>query len=138
MKELIAVFAGCVFILFAMLMLGLAYVFLAVTYNSLSEMYPLLSNFVGYFRYLVGMPVFMLTMFGGGFITAFMSGSQRREVVISLGVVVGIITASAMILPSLENSDMTNTGIAIFLLSLISTAAGGLYAIRVRRPQGDG
>jgi hypothetical protein len=127
MRSLKAIIAGCVFIIVVILFLQLAYIFIAVAYNALAKDYPILNDISGYFRYLIGIPVFITVMFIGGYITANIAGIEDRMKVLLHCMTVGLITAGGMMYPTLENSDLTITGIAVFLLALIATPAGGLY-----------
>ena len=101
----------------------LAYIFIAVGYNSLAKHYPLLNDISGYFRYFVGIPAFMVIMFCGGYITAY---AAKNKVLLHC-LAVGFITAGGMMLMALQNTDLTLTGIVIFILALGTTTAGGLY-----------
>ena len=101
----------------------LLYIFLAVGYNSLAKDYLFLNDISGYFRYLIGIPAFMLTMFFGGYITA----SIAINKVLPHCLAVGFITVSGMILPALQKTNITLTGLVIFILALAATTAGGLY-----------
>ena len=62
MKSVLAIVAGSVFIVVASLFMQLAYVLLAVEYNSLAKSFAVLNDIRGLFRYLVGIPVCMLIM----------------------------------------------------------------------------
>jgi hypothetical protein len=127
MRSIKAIVAGSLFIIVVILLLQLAYIFVAVGYNSLANHYPVLNEISGYFRYVVGIPVFMLIMFVGGYITA--SVASYRVLLHCLAV--GLITTGGMFWLALETSDMTLTGAVIFTLSLAATAAGGIYWSRV-------
>jgi hypothetical protein len=127
MRSLKAIFAGSVFIVVVILLMQLAYIFIAVAYNALAKDYPLLNDIAGSFRYLVGIPVFMTIMFFGGFITA----DFAREKVLPHCLAVGLITASGMIVPTLENASLTLTGVVIFVLAIGATSAGGMYWQRI-------
>ncbi len=70
MKSIKAIAAGSLFIIVVILFLQLAYIFIAVAYNALAKDYSFLNDISTYFRYFIGIPVFMVIMFVGGFITA--------------------------------------------------------------------
>jgi len=123
MKSIQAVIAGSLFIIIASLFMQLAYVLIAVEYNSLAKDYPVLNEIRGVFRYLVALPVFMLIMFLGGYITAFII---RKKVLLHC-LVVGAITAGGMLGLALANMQLTLTGMVIFVVTLATTLAGGLY-----------
>jgi hypothetical protein len=123
MKSIKAIAAGSLFIIFVFLLMQLAYIFIAVGYNSIAEHYPFLNEISGYFRYFIGIPAFMLTMFSGGYITAHIATTR----VLPHCIAVGTITAGGMIWLAMKNSNLTLTGIVIFILALVATTAGGLY-----------
>jgi len=123
MKSIKAIVAGSLFIIVVILLMQLAYIFIAVGYNSLAKHYPFLNDISGYFRYFIGIPVFMLTMFFGGYITAHVATTR----VLPHCIAVGTITAGGMIWLAMKNSNLTLTGIVIFILALVATSAGGLY-----------
>jgi len=123
MRSIKAIVAGSLFIIVVILLMQLAYIFIAVGYNSIAKHYPLLNDITGYFRYFIGIPVFITIMFFGGYITAYVANTR----VLLHCIAVGIITAGGMILLALKNSNLTLTGIAIFILAIVATTAGGLY-----------
>ena len=127
MKSIKAILAGCVFIIVTILLLQLAYIFVAVAYNALAKDYPLLNDIAGSFRYIIGIPVFIAVMFIGGYITANIADMKASTKIWLHCIVVGLITAGGMIYPTLENSDITTTGIVVFVLALVATTAGGFY-----------
>lgn len=132
MRSLKAIIAGIVFIVIVMLLMQLAYIFVAVGYNSLAKHYPLLNDISGYFKYMIGMPVFIFIMFLGGYITA----SIAHKKILLHCLAVGFITAGGTIVSAMQNSYLTMTGIAVFILSLAATAAGGLYWLKDSKTHG--
>lgn len=127
MRSIKAIVAGCAFIVIVILLMQLAYIFIAVAYNALAKTYPLLNDISGAFRYLVGIPVFVAIMFAGGYITANIAGENSSKKVWPHCVAVGLITAGGMIYSAMENASLTTTGIVIFVLALSASTAGGLY-----------
>ena len=123
MRSIKAVVAGSLFIIITILLMQLAYIFIAVGYNALAKDYPLLNDIAGSFRYLIGIPLFVVIMFIGGYITADIS----REKVLLHCALVGLITVSGMIVPTLQNASLTLTGIVLFALAVGATTTGGLY-----------
>ena len=123
MKSIKAIAAGSLFIIVVILFLQLAYIFIAVAYNALAKDYAFLNDISGYFRYLIGIPVFMAVMFVGGYITA----SIAREKVWIHCMVVSLLTTGGMMWSAMANTDLTTTGIVVFILALVATIAGGLY-----------
>lgn len=123
MKSIKAIAAGSIFIIVVILFLQLAYIFIAVAYNALAKDYPLLNEISGYFRYFIGIPVFMVVMFVGGYLTA---NIARKKVWLHC-IAVSLLTTGAMMWSALENTNLTTTGFIVFLLALVATIAGGLY-----------
>lgn len=122
-KSFKAILAGFLFIVIVILVMQLAYIFLAVGFHSLASSYPVLNSITGLIKYLIGIPVLMLVIFSGGYISAAMA--QRRPVI--HGVFVAMLSGAAMILPTLENSQLTVTGLVVLVLATIAGAAGGYY-----------
>jgi len=127
MKSVKAILVGGVFIIAAILLLQLLFIFMAVGYNALAKDYPVLHEGVVYLRYLVGIPVFMLIMSVGGYITAMVANMQTSMKIWLNGMLLGSITAGGMLYPLLANSRLTTTGLAIFVLAVTASTAGGLY-----------
>ena len=123
MKSIKAIAAGSVFIIVVILFLQLAFIFIAVAYNALAKDYAFLNDISGYFRYLIGIPVFMVIMFVGGYITA---NIATKKVWLHC-MVVSLLTTGGMMWSALVNTDLTTTGIVVFILALVATIAGGLY-----------
>lgn len=123
MKSIKAIVIGSLFVVVVILLLQLAYIFIAVAYNALAKSYPYLHEISGIFRYIVGIPVFVVIMFFGGYITAEIAG----EKVLLHTLAVGLLTASGMIIPTLEYASLTLTGVVIFILAVGASAAGGVY-----------
>jgi hypothetical protein len=123
MRSIKAIVTGSLFIIVVILLMQLAYIFIAVGYNSLAHHYPFLNEISGYFRYFIVIPVFMVIMFFGGYITADIANTR----VLLHCIAVGIITAGGTIWLALQNSNLTLTGILIFILALGATLAGGLH-----------
>jgi hypothetical protein len=127
MRSLKAIAAGCLFIIVVIMFMQLAFIFIAVGYNALAKDYPLLNEISGSFRYIIGIPVFLVTMFFGGYLTATIADSRILARVLLHCFAVGLITAGGMMYSALENTNLTSTGIIVFLLALVATTAGGLY-----------
>jgi len=127
MRSILAIIAGSIFIVVTVLFLQLVYIFVAVAYNALAKDYPFLNEIAGSFRYIIGIPVFIVVMFIGGYITASIANIKAEMRVWLHSIVVGLLTAGGMIYPTLENSDITITGIVVMLLALAATLGGGVY-----------
>jgi hypothetical protein len=130
MRSIIAIVAGSLFIVFAMLILQLAYIFIAVAYNALAKDYLFLSDISGYFRYIIGIPVFIATMFAGGYIVASVANMESKMKVLLHCIAAGLFTVGGMMYSAMENADITVTGISVTLLALTAATAGGLYWLR--------
>ncbi len=129
MKSIKAIIAGTVFILVAILLLQLAYIFVAVGYISAAKSFPFLNDIVGYFRYIIGIPLFVAMMFLGGYITASIASTK----IWLHCLVVGLIVAASMLYPLLQHSNLTITGVVVFMLILIATTVGGLHWQKANR-----
>lgn len=127
MKSIKAIVAGTAFIVITMLVLQLAFVFVVVAYNALATDFPFLHDIAGSFRYIIGIPIFIATMFIGGYITANVANMTTSLKIRLHCFAVGLITAVGMIYPILETADITTTGIVVFILAIVATVAGGLY-----------
>lgn len=123
MRSFKAILAGSLFIIVVGLVIELAYIFLAVGYNSLARNYPWLSEISIYFRYVIGIPVLFLIMFIGGYITA----DVAKQKVLLHCLVVAMITNGVMLASALENRELTLSGLVVAVLALASTLAGGWY-----------
>ena len=127
MRSIKAIAAGSAFIIIVILFLQLAYIFIAVGYNALAVNFPFLNDITGFFRYLIGIPVFVAIMFAGGYITASIANMNANIKTGLHCLAVGIITVGGMMYSVLETSDLTLTGIVVIVLALSATTAGGLY-----------
>jgi hypothetical protein len=133
MRSLKAIVAGSLFIIIVSLLIELAYIFLAVGYNSLAKSYPWLSEISIYFRYLIGIPVLFLIMFIGGYITA----DLARQKVLLHCLLVAVITNGLMMASALENRELTLSGLVVSALAVASTLSGGWYWQRAAAHKGD-
>ena len=122
-----AIIAGIIFIIVATLLIQLAYLFVAVGYNSLEKDYPFLKEISGIFRYLIAIPVFIGVMFVGGYITAAIAKSKTLSRTLMHCMVVGVVTIGGTMWLALENANLTLTGIIVNTLMMLATIAGGLW-----------
>ena len=130
MKSINAIAAGSAFIVVIMLVVQLAYVFIAVGYIWLTKHFPFLDNITGLFRYLVGIPVFMLIMFAGGYITAAVAKMHTYTRVWVHCLAVVLITVGGTFYFALENANMTTTGVVVSVLALSACSVGGFYWLK--------
>lgn len=130
MRSIKAIVAGSVFVLAVISLLGLIYIFIAVGYNSLAVDFPFLNEITGLFRYVIGLPVFMLTLFAGGYVTATIANMHGSVKVWLHCLAVGVITVSSMMYSAMDYSSLTITGIVVIILALSASSAGGLYWLR--------
>lgn len=126
MRSIKAILAGTLFIIVVGLLVELAYVFLAVGYNSLAKSYPFLTEISDYLRYLIGIPVIFIIMFIGGVITA----DLAQQKVLLHCLIVACITIGVMMVTAMENMQMTLSGVVVSLLALVSVLSGGWYWLR--------
>ena len=130
MRSIKAIVVGSVFILAVLFLLGLIYIFMAVGFNSLAADFQFLNDITGLFRYLIGIPVFLLTMFAGGYITASIANMQTNLKVWFHCFAVGLISIGGMMYSSMEYSSLTSSGIVLIILALSASSAGGFYWLR--------
>ena len=130
MRSIKAIILGSAFIVVVILFLQLAYIFIAVGYNALAAEYPFLKDLTSLFKYLLGIPVFMITMFAGGYITASIADMRSIMKVGFHCLAVGFITVGGMMYSGMENASLTLTGIIVIVLAILATSAGGFYWLR--------
>lgn len=130
MRSIKAIVAGSVFILAVISLSGLIYIFIAVAYNSLSADYPFLNEITGLFRYVIGLPVFIMTLFAGGYITAYVANMHGSIKVWLHCLVVGLITVGGMMYSAMDYSSLTISGIVVIILALSASSVGGFYWLR--------
>jgi len=136
MKSITAIIAGSLFVFIALLLFGLIYIFLAVGYNTLASEFPFLKDITDIFRYLIGIPIFITTMFVGGYITASIGNLKSSFKVILHCFAVGLIAIVSTIYSALDYSSFTLTGAVVVILALGASAAGGFYWLRSNRNLG--
>ena len=129
MKSVKAIIAGCLFILVVIVLIQLAYVFLAVGYTQLAEHYSFLNKIAIWLRYLIGIPILFFVMFFGGYITA---GIAKEHVLLHC-LLVAIISNATMMISALRDMELTTTGLVVIALGLMSTVGGGWYWQSVRK-----
>ena len=137
MRSIKAIVVGSLFIVIVFLMLQLAYVFVAVGYNTLAADFPFLKEITGIFRYLIGLPVLVLVMFVGGYITASIAIVHTNFKVWLHCFTVGFITVGGMVYSALENSNLTLIGIVVIILALSASSAGGFFWLRDNRNKSE-
>jgi len=130
MRSIKAIMAGSVFILVTFLLLGLLYIFIAVGYNALAIDFQFLNDITGLFRYLIGIPVFIVIMFTGGYITAIVANMHSHIKVWLHCLAVGLISLGSMFYSAMEYSSLSLTGIVVIILALSASSAGGFYWLR--------
>lgn len=130
MRSIKAIVAGSVFIFFALSLMGLIAIFMAVGYNALAAKSPFLSDITFLFRYLVGIPVFMIIMFAGGYITADIANTNEKIKVLLHCFTVVLITLIITMYSGMKYSSLTLTGVVIIILSFSASSAGGFHWLR--------
>ena len=124
MNSIKAISTGVIFTIVAILLVQLIYLIIAVGYNSIAKDYPFLNDLGGFFRYLIAIPIFLIVMFIGGYLSGLIA--ETKEILHAF--IVGVITMILMMWSVLQNADLTIAGIAIILLMVTATLMGGLYA----------
>ena len=123
MNSIKAIIAGSLLIVIINLIMQLVFIFIAVGYNALAKDFPFLNDITGVFSYIIGIPLFTASVFFGGYITAQIANKKA----LLHCAVVALIIVSGTIVPTLEYSSLTTTGIVIILLVFGGTMAGGWY-----------
>jgi len=137
MKSIKAIVVGSLFVAVVFLVLQLAYVFIAVGYNAIAADFPFLKDISGVFRYLIGLPVLIIVMFIGGYVTAGIANVHSRTKVWLHCFAVAMITAGGTMYSALENYNLTLTGIVVIILSVSASSAGGFYWLRDNSNKSD-
>ena len=133
MRSIKAIVAGSLFIVIVFIILQLAFVIIAVGYNTLAADFPFLKDITGIFRYLVGLPILIVTMFIGGYITADIADMYTNIKVWLHCFAVGFIAVGGMMYSAMGNSSLTFTGIVIIVLAISASSAGGFYWLRRKK-----
>ena len=120
MNSIKAIISGTSFIIIAILVMQLAYLFIIVGLNKLSNNYPFLNNISDTFGYLFTLISLFVIMFMGGYLTALIA--DNRKLIHAL--IVALIVIAGMMLMALENANLTLNGILINGLMLIITLLG--------------
>lgn len=130
MRSIKAIIAGSLFVVVVLIILQLAYVFIAIGYNALATDFPFLKDISGIFRYLVALPILVVVMFIGGYITADIANVHTNIKVWFHCFAVGFITVGGMMYSALQNSNLALMGIVVIILALSASSAGGFYWLR--------
>ncbi len=123
MKNIVAVLFGSLFIFVVGLTLELIFIVIAVGFVQLVKLWPFLSELGIYFRYILGIPIFILLMFLGGYITAAIA---RQQVLLNCFIVASL-TIGITFTSALSYSVLTVSGTVVIILALLATVAGGRY-----------
>lgn len=137
MRSIKAIGVGSLFVVVVFLMLQLAFVFIAVGYNALAADFPFLKDITGVFRYLIGLPVLIVVMFIGGYITAGVANVHTKTKVWFHCFAVAVITVGGTMYSTLENSNLTLTGIVVIILAISASSVGGFYWLRDDRDKSE-
>ncbi len=120
-KSFKAMLWGGVFITVGMLLMQLLFLFVVVGYNAVAESMPVLHSLRDAFRYLLGVPVYLLIMFGGGYITA--EFAEKKVILHSF--LLGVLFTLVVTLLALQNAQLTLMGVVTGVLSIAATTVGG-------------
>ncbi len=126
MNSLKAIAAGIFFVIVATLVLQLAFIMVAVGYNSLATSYPWLHSIATVLKFAAIFPAIFGVMFLGGYITGNLSASK----ILIHCAVVGLISSAAFLWLALENADLSIVGIILVIMMFIATLLGGVYSKR--------
>jgi len=137
MRSIKAIVVGSLFVIVVFIILQLAYVFIAIGYNALAVDFPFLKDISGIFRYLLALPLLMITMFIGGYITADIANVHTNIKVWFHCFAVAFISVGGMMYSALKNSSLTLMGITVIILALIASFAGGFYWLRDNRDKSE-
>ena len=133
MRSIKAIVAGSLFVVIVFIILQMAFVIIAAGYNTLAANFPFLKDIAGIFRYLVGLPVLIVTTFIGGYITADIADMHTKIKVWLHCFVVGSISVGGMMYSAMGNSSLTLTGIVVIVLAISASSAGGFYWLRRKK-----
>ena len=133
MRSIKAIVIGSIFIFIVVVFLGLIYMFIAVGYIKLAANFQFLHDISGLFRYLLGIPIFMATMFSGGYLTADIANMRTNISVWFHCLIVGMIAIGSMMYPALEYANLSLTGIIVIVLALSASTAGGFYWLKTSK-----
>ena len=130
MKSLLSVLSGSVLVIVALLFLQLIYILIAVAYNAMALDYPFLNEITGVFRYIIGLPLIMLTMFAGGYVTASILKMRTALALWIHCATVGLITSGGMMYSAIQSASLTLTGVVLIVVAVGASSAGGFYWLR--------
>lgn len=130
MRSILAIVSGSAFIIFVILLLQLAFLFITIGYNALAVDYPFLKEIAPLFKYIVALPIFVATVFAGGYITANIAGMDTRNRVWAHCFAVGLITVGSMMYAALANANLTITGFVATILAFVALLAGGSFWLK--------
>ena len=137
MRSIKAIIVGSLFVVVMFLILQLAYLFMAIGYNSLAAHFPFLKDIAGIFRYLIALPVLTLVMFIGGYITADIANMHSNLKIWFHCFTVGFITVGSMMYSALQNSSLTLMGVFVIIVALFASSSGGFYWLRGNRDKAE-
>ncbi|MCF6191096.1 MAG: hypothetical protein L3J51_11500 [Cocleimonas sp.] len=122
-KNVKAILAGVLFIGIAILLMQLIFLLLVVAYNAVASEYSFLKDIRWIFKYLLGIPVLVIIMILGGYITSTIAKTKS----ILNSIIVGSIVILSMMWSALANSEITISGVIISLAMILAVVFGGGY-----------
>jgi len=123
MKSLKALLAGFFSIIFLGLTFQLIFIMLDVGYNLIMHNYPVIKEYKQLFYYIIGLPGFFLVMTTGGYLTSYYA--QKKTITHSI--IVGASTCGLALYSSINEDQLTLTGIIFFTIGIAFTIIGSLY-----------
>ncbi len=123
MNSLKALLAGFFSIILLGLTFQLIFIILDVGYNLLMNSYPVIKDYKQIFYYIISLPGFFLVMVTGGYLTSY----YARKNIIVHAILVGASTCGLALYSSINEDQLTLTGIIFFITGVIFTVIGSLY-----------
>ena len=123
MNSLKAILAGFFSIIFLGLTFQLIFIMLDVGYNLLMNHYPEIKNYKQIFYYVIGLPGFFLVMATGGYLTSY----YARKNIIAHTILVAASTCGLALYSSINEDQLTLTGIIFFVAGIFFATIGCLY-----------
>ncbi len=85
--------------------------------------YPVIKDYKQIFYYIISLPGFFLVMVTGGYLTSY----YARKNIIVHAILVGASTCGLALYSSINEDQLTLTGIIFFITGVIFTVIGSLY-----------
>ncbi len=123
-KSITAVLSGIIFIIIAMLTMQLIFIIISVAYYNISKDNLFLKEIEVVLKYIFVVPVSLVIMFLGGYITATIA--KNKALIHCL--IVGFTVIGGMMGAALVNAELTLSGGIVSVVAVLVIAFGGNYA----------